>query len=176
MPLTRQEKEQVVNELAEAFTTAAATIMTDFRGLTVSEMETLRDALHQAGVRYMVVKNSLARLAMTQVGIDFEEDLFDGPTAVAFAGPDIIAAARAINNFARDARTFAIRGGMLNGRKLSAEDVGKLANLPGVEELRARLVGALMGPLYGLVGVFAGSQRGLIQVLRARTEQLGEAA
>lgn len=176
MPRTREEKKQLVAELAETFRQAGGAIMTDFRGLSVSQMEELRDLLHKADSRYMVVKNTLAKLAMEQAGLTFEPELYDGPTAVAFAREDLVATAKAISQFAKDAPTFGVRGGLMNGERLTAAEVERLAQLPGLDELRARLVGQLAAPLYGLVGALSGSQRGLVQVLRARAQEMQEAA
>lgn len=176
MPLSREEKEQAVARLAEAFSGAQAAFMTDFRGLSVGEMSALRHRLHQLGARYMVVKNALARLALEQAGLSYEDDLFAGPTAVALTREELVATAKALVDFGRETPSLTIRGGMLEGRKLSAAEVVRLAALPPLPELRARLVGTISAPPQALVGLMAGGPRGLLGVVRGRIERLEQAA
>lgn len=175
LPLTREQKEERLQEYVEALERAEAVVFTDYRGLRVKDLEGLRQQLREANASYEVVKNTLFRLAVERMGKEPPQDLLQGPLAVAFA-QDPVAAAKVLTKFARDSKVLQVRGALLGNRFVDAAGVETLSQLPSREELVAQVVGALQAPIYGLVNVLAGPLRGLVNVLNARAEQLKEAA
>jgi large subunit ribosomal protein L10 len=148
----------------------------DYRGLTVTEIDDLRTKLLQHGARFRVVKNTLTRRAAEAAGTDALATLLDGPTAIAFleSDGDAVAVAKALRDVARSGRVLVIRGGILDGVAISADEVDELAKLPPADVLRGQVVGALTGPLQ-VVGLFAAPMREFVGVLDARIRQLEEA-
>ena len=172
--MQRDEKERVVAELTERLRTSDALIVADYRGLTMPEIDALRSTLLQHGARFSVVKNTLTRRAAEAAGADALLALLEGPSAIAFleGEGDPVAVAKALRDAARTTRILAIRGGVLQGRSITADEVENLATLPAPEVLRAQLVGALAAPLTTVVGLFTAPLRDLVGVLDARIEQL----
>jgi large subunit ribosomal protein L10 len=124
---------------------------------------------------YHVVKNSLMKLAMEQAGFAWEPSLFDGPTAVGFCYEDIPGSAKILVDFAKESKTFSVRGGILGKRLVEPSQISDLAELPSGEVLIAQVVARIKGPLVGLVNVLNAPLQNLAYVLQARSEQLGEA-
>jgi large subunit ribosomal protein L10 len=179
--MLRKEKEQVVAELADRFKSTETLIVTDYRGLTVTEIGELRDKLVEAGARFSVVKNTLTKLAAEQAGTKELLELIDGPTAIAFIEPDgdPVATAKVLSDVAKAHDVLVIRGGLLDGQPITDADVKNLSKLPPADVLRAQFVGALAGSLTTVVGLFTAPVRDLVGVLDARIGQLeeeGEAA
>jgi large subunit ribosomal protein L10 len=170
------KKVATVAELSEALSRAKLTIVTDYRGLRVSDLQNLRTQLrpHRAEVR--VAKNTLATIAARNNALGALEAALVGPTALVVAFDDPVQPAKIVSDFARTSRILQVRAGMLDGAMIRASDVEALGALPGKEVLVGRVVGGLAGPLYGIVGVLAGPIRSLQYVLQARAEQLGGAA
>src|SRR5919206_281459 len=141
------EKAREVAELAERLRNSDTLIVADYRGLTMPQIDALRGRLLEHGVEFHVVKNTLTRRAAEEAGADAVLALLEGPTAIAFleAGGDPVAVAKALRDVARDTRILAIRGGVLEGRTITAEEVESLATLPPADVLRAQLVGAVAG-------------------------------
>src|SRR6266516_7615602 len=173
--MQKADKERVVAELTERLRSAETLIVADYRGLTVSEIGELRGKLLEHGARFSVVKNTLTKRAAESAGIEPLLSLIDGPTAIAFleTGGDPVAVAKALEEAVR-ARTLTLKGGLLEGNELTAEDMRQLAKLPPAEMLRAQLVGAVAGPMTTVVGLFAAPMRDLVGVLQARITQLEE--
>lgn len=173
----RSEKEQVVAELADRLRASQALIVADYRGLTNSELERLRTELDRHGARFSVVKNTLTRRAAEEAGADAVLALLEGPTAIAFieSEGDPVAVAKALGQTARETRVLAVRGGMLEGRSITAEDVESLAKVPPLEVLRAQVLGAVTAPVYAIVGLFTAPLQDLYGLIDARIEQLGPA-
>jgi large subunit ribosomal protein L10 len=176
--MQRSEKERVVAELAKRLSESESLVVADYRGLTNSQLEGLRGELLRHGARFSVVKNTLTRRAAEQAGADALIALLDGPTAIAFldADGDPVAVAKALADAARATRVLAVRGGVLDGRPITADEVDSLAKLPPADVLRAQLVGAITSPLYAIVGLFTAPLRDLVGLLDARIAQLGEGA
>lgn len=172
--MQKSEKERVVAELAERLNAAQALIVADYRGLTNSELESLRDQLTAHGARFTVVKNTLTRRAAEAAGADSVLALLEGPTAIAFieSEGDPVAVAKALAQTARDTRILAIRGGVLEGRSMSVEDVESLAKLPALDVLRGQVLGAMTGPLYAIVGLLTAPLQNLHGFIDARIAQL----
>lgn len=146
--------------------------LTDYRGLTVTDLATLRRQLREAGVEFRVAKNTLIDLAAKRVGLTGLEPYLAGPTAVAFATSNEIAAARTLADFARVSRILAIKAGILGRQAISAEEVTELAALPGTEQVHANLVGATQGPMASLIGVLTNAMSGIVYALDQREKQL----
>lgn len=178
--MERSEKERLVGELTERLKATETMIVADYRGLTVTEIDELRTKLLEHGARFSVVKNTLTKRAAESAGVDALLALLEGPTAIAFleTDGDPVAVAKALDDAAR-ADVLLIKGGLLDGAEIAADDVKRLAKLPPADTLRAQLVGALAGSLTTVVGLFAAPMRDIVGVLDARIRQLeeqGEAA
>ena len=173
--MLRTDKEEIVAELAERLRGSETMIVADFRGLSVKEVDELRTRLLEHGASFRVVKNSLTRRAAEQAGAETLLALLDGPTAIAFLdeGGDPVAVAKALADSARTTRILTVRGGVMQGRTISAADVEELAKLPPVEALRGQVLGAVTAPLYTIVGLFTAPLRDLHGLLQARIDQLG---
>ena len=172
--MQREDKERVVAELTQRLRTADTLFVADYRGLSMTEIDGLRTELLRHGARFSVVKNTLTRRAAEAAGADVLLALLEGPTAIAFleSEGDPVAVAKALGSAVRTSRILAVRGGILEGRAITAEDVENLAKLPAGDVLRAQVVCALAGPLTTVVGLFTAPLRDLVGVLDARIEQL----
>jgi large subunit ribosomal protein L10 len=173
--MDRSEKERLVAELTERLKASETMIVADYRGLTVTEIDELRTKLIEHGARFSVVKNTLTRRAAESAGVDALLALLEGPTAIAFleSGGDPVAVAKALDDAAKS-EVLVIKGGLLDGAEIAADDVKRLAKLPPTDILRAQLVGALAGSLTTVVGLFAAPMRDIVGVLDARIRQLEE--
>ncbi len=173
--MKKEQKEQIVTELASRLKAAETVLVADYRGLTMPQIDTLRSRLLESGARFTVVKNTLTRRAAEAAGADALLTLLEGPTAIAFleADGDMLAAAKALSDMARESKVLAIRGGVLEGRVVSAEEVESLATLPPVEILRGQVLGAIVAPLTSLLGLVTAPVQNLYGLLDARIEQLG---
>jgi large subunit ribosomal protein L10 len=173
----KNQKEQVVAELTERLRTSETLIVADYRGLTNSEIDELRTKLIAHGARFSVVKNTLTRRAAEAAGADALLALLEGPSAIAFveSDGDPVAVAKALGDTARETRVLAVRGGILEGQAMSAEEVENLAKLPPADVLRAQLVGGIVSPLTTFVALLAAPLRDLVGLIDARIAQLGDA-
>jgi large subunit ribosomal protein L10 len=150
----RAEKVAQVQEVRELLGSSSAALVTEYRGLKVAEMASLRKSLAQAGAAYRVFKNTLARFAARELGLGELEELLVGPTAIAFVrGGDPAGAAKVLRDTARANPALVIKGGLLSGRIFGPAEAMALADLPSREVLLARLAGALASPLAGFAGV-----------------------
>ena len=172
--MKKEDKQRVVDELTERLKTSDTLLVADYRGLTMPQIDALRGRLLEHGARFSVVKNTLTRRAAEAAGADALLALLEGPTAIAFleADGDPVAVAKALRDVARETRVLAIRGGVLEGATIGAEDVENLATLPPADVLRAQLLGAVAGPLTTVVGLFTAPLRDLVGILDARIDQL----
>jgi large subunit ribosomal protein L10 len=172
----RSDKERVVAELAERLRTSETLIVADYRGLTNSEIDGLRSKLLEHGARFAVVKNTLTRRAAETAGADALLALLEGPSAIAFveSGGDPVAVAKALADAATSTKVLAIRGGVLEGKSLTAAEVESLAKLPPADVIRAQLVGAIVSPLTTVVALLVAPLRDLAGLIDARIEQLKE--
>jgi large subunit ribosomal protein L10 len=171
MPTAR--KEASVGKLAEKLAGAKSLFLTDYAGLTVSEITKLRGELRKDGSTYSVVKNTLFKIAAGDLAARLESFLA-GPTGVVFAGADPVAPAKALKTFSDTVKRIGIKAAYIDGLIVDAKQVERLAKLPPKIELIANLVGTLANPLRGLVTVLAGNQSGLVRVLdRIREQKAG---
>ena len=152
--MPRPEKVQAVEDIKQRIDAAPAVFLTEYRGLSVPEQEQLRAGLREAGAEYKVVKMTLAAIAARDLGLDELAEEMVGPTAIAFAGTDAVAAAKALTKFAEEHDVFVVKSGLLGGNVLAPEQVGELAKLPGREELLGKIAGAMAAPLFGAAGLF----------------------
>ena len=169
---TKAEKAAAVEALAERLEQTPLSIVAGFTGLQVRDMQTLRRRMRESGATFRVVKNTLASLAAKRAGIDGLEQHFAGQSGIAFGGEDVVAVARALRGFARRFPTLEIRVGVLEGGLVGPERVSTIAGLPGPQQLRAELVGALASPVSGLVYALDGLISGLVYALQGRLDQL----
>jgi large subunit ribosomal protein L10 len=173
--MKREQKEQVVDELTQRLKAAETLLVADYRGLTMPQIDALRSRLLESGARFAVVKNTLTRRAAEAAGADALLALLDGPSAIAFleADGDMVAAAKALADAARETRVLEIRGGVMQGRALTADEVESLASLPPEEVLRGQVLGAIVAPLTALAGLLNAPLQNLVGLIDARIEQLG---
>jgi large subunit ribosomal protein L10 len=174
--MPRPDKEAKVQMLREKFTGHTVIYFTDFTGLKVDEINSLRKRLGEAGAEYRVLKNTLARLALS--GTDREEmaELLVGPVAAAFVSGDPVGVAKVLVDFSKEYPDLKLKGGYLEGRMISAADLRSVASLPPREVLLAKFMGALRSPLFGLHQVLSGPCRKLVFALQAVGEKKAQAA
>jgi large subunit ribosomal protein L10 len=174
--MLKTEKERVVAELAAELEAAETLIVADYRGLTNKQLEALRDELISHGARFRIVKNTLTRRAAEQAGADALLVMLEGPTAIAFieSDGDPAAVAKALAATAKQTNVLELRGGVLEGKTLTASEVDTLATLPSMDVLRGQLVGAIVAPLNALLGLVSAPLRDLHGLVDARIKQLEE--
>jgi large subunit ribosomal protein L10 len=176
--MKKEDKEKVVADLTQRLRTSETVLVADYRGLTMPQIDSLRSRLLESGARFTVVKNTLTRRAAEAAGADALLALLEGPSAIAFleADGDMVAAAKALADSVKETKVLAIRGGVLEGRVLSAADVESLATLPPLEVLQGQVLGAIIAPLTAFLGLVSAPVQNLIGLIDARIEQLGGAA
>ena len=160
--MANQEKTAAVDEITQRFQGSSAAVLTEYRGLTMAQMTQLRRSLG-SDTTYAVVKNTLTKRAATEAGFPVPDELLTGPTAIAFISGDPVEAARGLRDFSRTNPLLVIKGGVLEGRALSSEEVRQLADVEPREVLLAKMAGALQGSLSKAAGLF---QAPLSQVAR----------
>jgi large subunit ribosomal protein L10 len=170
----KTDKERIVAELVDDLGSAETLIVADYRGLTNKQLEALRDQLIPLGARFRIVKNTLTRRAAEQAGAEALLVLLEGPTAIAFieSSGDPAAVAKALAATAKETNVLVLRGGILEGKQLSAAEVEQLATLPSTDVLRGQLVSAIVAPLTAVLGLVSAPLRDLHGVIAARIEQL----
>jgi large subunit ribosomal protein L10 len=173
MPTAR--KEAAIEELTVRLAASKNLFLTDYAGLSVTEITKLRGELRKAGDSYAVVKNTLFKIAAGDLAAQLEEFLA-GPTGIVFAGEDPVAPAKALKTFSDTVKKVAVKAAYIDGKVVNAAQVETLAKIPPRQQLIASLVGSLASPLRGLVTVLSGNQRGLVRVLDAIREQKANAA
>jgi large subunit ribosomal protein L10 len=151
--MARAEKAAAVAEIVDSFNDSAGAVLTEYRGLTVKQLQDLRRSL-RGNANYAVVKNTLAKLAASEAGIEGFDDLLTGPTAIAFINGDVVEAAKGLRDFAKANPTLVIKGGVLDGKSLDAKEVAKLADLESREVLLGKLAGAMLASLGQAVYLF----------------------
>ena len=177
----RPEKAAVVAEVRDRLTRSDAALMTEYRGLDVSAMAELRRSLRAVGGEYKIYKNTLVRLAVREIGLDID-DLLTGPTAIAFVGEspdgepgDAAAVAKALRDYSRTRSELVLKGGVLAGRTLDANELRALADLPPRPVLLAQVAGAFAAPLAGLAGLLGALPRNFAYGLQALIDRAGPA-
>jgi large subunit ribosomal protein L10 len=168
----RPEKVAVVDEVRERLSSSGAALLTEYRGLDVAQMATLRRSLREAGGSYKIYKNTLVRFAARDLGLELDE-LLTGPTAIAFVDGDPVNVAKALRDFARTNEQLVVKGGILGDKLLSADDAKALADVAPREELLARLAGAMAAPMVQFAGLLQALPRNFAYGLQALIEQGG---
>ena len=172
--MKKEDKERVVSDLTERLKNTDTLLVADYRGLTMPQIDDLRTKLLEHGARFAVVKNTLTRRAAEAAGSDTLLALLEGPTAIAFleSDGDPVAVAKALVDAARETRVLALRGGMLEGRPVEAEEIESLAKLPPADVLRGQVLGTITAPLTGILALFTAPLQDLYGLIDARIEQL----
>jgi large subunit ribosomal protein L10 len=173
--MQKEAKSRVIDDLTARLKAADTLIVADYRGLTMPQIDDLRGKLLDHGAKFTVVKNTLTRRAAKEAGNEALLALLEGPSAIAFieADGDMVAVAKALADSARDTKVLAIRGGILEGREISAGDVEELAKLPPFDVLRGQVLAAIIAPLTSLLGLVNAPLQNLVGLIDARIEQLG---
>jgi large subunit ribosomal protein L10 len=177
--MARPEKVAVVDEVRDRFERSAAALLTEYRGLTVSELANLRAELRKNGAEYKVAKNTLVRIAVKDAGLEVPDDLLSGPTAVTFCAEDPVGAAKVLRTFSKDHPALVVKGGILEGKLLDAADTMKLADLESREELLARFAGLMQAAIAQparLAQANLSKIARLFAALQAKREEGGETA
>ncbi len=165
--LTRAQKEQVVSDLVDKFSRASSVIFTDFTGLKVEDMETLRGDLRETDIEYKVAKKRLIKKALEKSGLRVDVFGFEGQLALAFGYADSLVPAQLLYKFSRTNKALKLLGGIIEKEDLSREAILELAMLPPKEILLARLVGSIGAPISGFINTLSGNLRGLVYVFKA---------
>ena len=168
--MARPDKTADVAELVESFQESAGAVLTEYRGLTVKQLQNLRRALGE-NANYAVVKNTLTQIAATEAGIEGFDALLTGPTAIAFINGDVVEAAKGLRDFAKANPALVIKGGVLDGKPLDAAEIAKLADLESREVLLAKLAGGMLASLSQAVYLLNAP---LAQAARARRCPAGQ--
>ncbi len=145
-----EQKKAIVSDLAAQIKGSISGVLVDYSGINVADDTKLRAQLREAGVHYSVVKNTLTKLALKEVGMEGLDDVLNGTTALAMSENDLIAPAKILNDFSKDHENFKLKGGFMEGRVLSLDEVNKIASLPSKETLLTMLCIALNGNISGL--------------------------
>lgn len=172
MAITKKKKQELVKSYTEEFSRSQAAILTDYRGLSVAELNQLRNKMRETGSGYHIVKNRLAKLALREAGLPVPEELLQGPTAIGFCYDDVVAPAKVLTEYAKESKTLIVKGGILGARVIDGQAISSLADLPSRDVLLAQLLSSIQSPIAGLVNVLNGPLRGLVTMLKARADQL----
>src|SRR2546426_8547341 len=167
---TKEQKSEEVSALVDQIGNASNAFLIDFKGITVPQVTELRKQVREAKSGYVVVKNTLALLALKDSPIVAMREQFSGPTAIAFNATDAVVLAKALTKFAKDVPAVRFKGAMLNGQVVPAEQIQTIANLPSREEIVAKLLYVLQSPMRGLAAVLQANIRNLALVL----DQIGK--
>jgi large subunit ribosomal protein L10 len=172
--MLKQEKERVVADLVERLRASDTLIVADYRGLTMPEIDGVRTEVLKHGARFTVVKNTLTKRAAEEAGVPELVEFLDGPTAIAFVGDgDMVGVAKALNDTARQTKILTVRGGILEGKTMTAEQVRELASLPPADVLRGQVLGAIVAPLNAIAALINAPLQNFVGLIDARIEQLG---
>jgi large subunit ribosomal protein L10 len=174
--MNKTEKQDVIGGLATRLKRSPNLYVTDFTGLPVKEITELRRRLRKAGVDYMVVKNTLAERAFSDVAVAGLDQALTGPTAIVFAGTEPVAAAKVLSDFQKEFQKLTVKAGLVEGKPVTADEVKRLAALPSRDELLAQVGGAFQAPLQGFLGAMNGLLYQWVGALEALRSQRATAA
>ena len=174
--MNRSGKAAIIEAVKARADKASFAVITDFKGMTVEELTNLRVSLRKAGGEYLVVKNTLARIALTDGTHDAIKDKFHDNCGVAFGFDDPVAVAKALSDFAKQSKLFELRCASLDGKAMDAAQIDALAKLPGREQLLGQLLGTMNAVPTNFVSLFANMVRGLLYALKGIEEQKADAA
>jgi large subunit ribosomal protein L10 len=165
MPKTKDQKHQIAQNITDKLAKSKSIVFADYKGFTMVELSDLRSKLAETGAEFSVTKNNLIKISLKNNHLDLDDSVLEGPTATLFAYEDELNPIKILTKTFKDIQKGSIKGGFLNGEYLDQSKVNKLAQLPSKDELRAKLVGGLGAPLYGIVGVLQGNLRNLVYAL-----------
>jgi large subunit ribosomal protein L10 len=171
LAVSKTHKNELVAEYQGWLGSSQAVILTEYLGLSMKEMDALREKIREAGGEFHVVKNTLGKLAFANAGYEVRPEYFEGSTAAGFIFRDPAGVAKAILDFARTAEVLRIKGGYLDAQPMSAQQITALAELPPLPVVRARLLGTLLAPASQLARLLAEPARQVASVLRAYSEK-----
>lgn len=170
-----ESKQQIVEEISDKLRRSVSAVLTDYRGLNVTEATTLRKELREAGIEYRVLKNTLTKLAAEKVGYEeLKKDLV-GPTAIAFSYDDPVAPAKILSRFAKKYKKLVLKSGVVEGKIIDVAAISALAELPSREVLLAQVLAGFQAPVSGFVNVLQGNLRNFACVINAIKEQKEQA-
>jgi large subunit ribosomal protein L10 len=170
--MARPDKVDAVNEIAQRFTDATAAVVTEYRGLSMTQLAELRRSLGE-GATYRVAKNTLVKRAAEQSGVEGLDEMFVGPTAIAFIDGEPVDAAKALRNFAKDHKALVIKGGYMDGRPISVSEVESIADLDSREVTLSKLAGALKAKMNQAAAMFAEPASKMARAAAALEEKKG---
>lgn len=165
------QNQETLVKIKEDLEGLTAMWVVDYRGLTVKEIQALRGSIREAGASMKVYKNTLMHIALKDSELPTLDDILSGPSAFVFAGADVAAAAKAVKEFAKTNQNLEIKGGLMEGKAVTAAEVEAIASLPSREELLAQIAGAISGVARGLAVALNGVPRGMAQVVKAVADQ-----
>lgn len=168
--MLRSEKKTFVSELEKIYQDANSVIITHYHGLTVSQITNLRKALRENGASFKIVKNTLSKIAATNVKLTHDPEAFSGPTAIAYS-KDPVAAAKGVVEFAKANDNLKVIGGIVNDKILNVGEVQQLAKLPSLDQLRGKIVGILQAPAANLVRIVQAPAGSIARVIQAYSEK-----
>ena len=174
--MNRDEKAQAISELEGGIGKATNAFVIEFKGITVPQVTELRKQVREASSDYIVVKNTLALIALKDSPMIALKEKFTGPTAVAYNATDAVALAKALTKFAKDVPAITFKGAMLNGQIVAATEIQSIANLPSREELLSKLLYLMQHPIRGLAVVLNANIRNIAVVLNQIAQAKGEGA
>lgn len=172
MAITRQQKEEILKELALKFKNAKSVAFGQYAGMTVEEMQAMRGEMREAGVEFKVAKRTLFKLAAKEAGIELPEEIIEGTVGAAFSNEDIVSGPKLLKKTAKEIEPVKLLGGVMEGKVLSIDDMRELADIPSKEELLAKFVGMLSGPLQNFYGLLTGPTSSLARAFTAYADQL----
>lgn len=172
MAISRKKKEELIENLSEKLTKSKSAVLCDYKGLSVEEINEVRNELREKGIEFKVIKNTLFGLAVKKANLDVDpKELANHPVAVAFGYEDEVAPAKVVFNFAKDHESLEIIGGILEGKSIDKTAVNSLAQVPSREELIAKMIGSMNAPVSNFVGVMHANLRNVVGVLDAIRQQ-----
>ncbi|MBN1963543.1 MAG: 50S ribosomal protein L10 [Anaerolineae bacterium] len=172
MPISRSKKEELVARYTELLQGSQGMIVTEYRGMTTAQFDTLRAKMREVGSTYMVTKNTLLRLVLADLGMTVPETLLNGPIAVAFAHDDLGATAKAVLDIDKDVELLLVKGALVGSSEYDAKGVDALSKLPTLDELRGQLMGVIIAPLSGFVSLVGTPAQELVGVINGGASQV----
>jgi len=177
MPLTKDQKQEIVSKLVEDMKSAKSVVFADFKGLSVDDMAQLRGQMREKGVSYKVAKKTLFRIAAKEAGYDeIPDEVLEGPVGAAFSMEEEVIGAKLVHQFGKKNKNLKLRGALFEGRVLLTAEATELAMLPGKDELMAKFVYLLKYPIQGFHGVLNNTISGFVRALNAVKVQKEQAA
>lgn len=171
MAISKKKKHDLVDQYKQWLSDSDGLILTHYHQLSVKDIGTLRGAIRESGGEFHIIKNTLAERAFKDHGLEWEEGIFEGPTAMGISFENPSGLAKAIKNFAKEYGTVEIKSGYLEDRLISIEEINQLADLPSMDEMRAKLLATILAPANKLVRTLAEPGRALATVLKSYSEE-----